>query len=233
MAHLPDILALGVAALVLGAFVRSALKHTRLVQARLQQRQLQAASFASDTSLAHVAASAEQLGIFHFLRGEGVDDRGRGLQQILALSDVELEFTHDFIQWLFPSPESSSCYADAPVATADTFRAIQADSAATEGLLRAFQRMLQFYGLRSSDADPSVLEIDETHQDISGWRKHPTHNDLRISRMLRAMSLCGQQAKADQLLAFLEQHFASNPDPQRQVSLDYWRQAARAGSSLP
>lgn len=232
MAHLPDILALGIAAVVLGAFVRSALKRTRTVQSRLQELQLRALD-APVRALDETGLAAQQHNIVRFLRGEGVDDRGRTLQGILSLSDAELELTHDFIQWLFPSPEASSCHASAPVATPQTFEAIRKDPLATDGLLRAFARMLQFYGLRLRAGEPAELELNTTHRDVSGWRKYPTHNDLRISRMLRAMSLCGQQAKADQLLAFLEQHFASNPDPQRQVSLDYWRQAARAGSSLP
>ena len=55
--------------------------------------------------------------IVTFLEGEGPDDRGRSLFDVLAFDDAALERNHDFIQWLFPLPEPSSAVPDAPVLT--------------------------------------------------------------------------------------------------------------------
>jgi hypothetical protein len=49
-----------------------------------------------------------------FLEGEGTDAGGRTVFEVLAMNDVALEHTHDFIQWLFPLPESSEAVPDAP-----------------------------------------------------------------------------------------------------------------------
>ncbi|MGC8120577.1 hypothetical protein ACP2AU_08870, partial [Marinobacter sp. VGCF2001] len=42
-----------------------------------------------------------------FMRGEGRDHQGRTNAEILAFDDFWLGYTHDFVQWLFPIPETS------------------------------------------------------------------------------------------------------------------------------
>jgi hypothetical protein len=54
-----------------------------------------------------------------FYRGEGEDHCGRKLRQIIAKSDVWLEETHDYIQWLFPLPTASRFNPDAPILKRD------------------------------------------------------------------------------------------------------------------
>ena len=45
--------------------------------------------------------------IVMFLEGEGTDAHGRTVFEIVAMDDIALDRTHDFIQWLFPLPEPS------------------------------------------------------------------------------------------------------------------------------
>jgi hypothetical protein len=40
-----------------------------------------------------------------FYRGLAPDNRGRYLREILLWDDVDLEYVHDYIQWLFPTFE--------------------------------------------------------------------------------------------------------------------------------
>ena len=49
--------------------------------------------------------------IVAFYRGDGRDHRGRSLSDIHAFDFHELEFNHDYIQWLFPLPEPSGANA--------------------------------------------------------------------------------------------------------------------------
>ena len=225
MAPVLDMLALGGAAVILALFWRSARTHTRQALQRCASAQQHAASCVAKA----LPEGPSQAQIVAFLRGEGVDDQGRTLAQVLEFSDLELEMEHDFIQWLFPSPDASLCHPEAPVASAQTFQALRQDPLAVHGLLQAFERMLKFYGLRR-DASGRGLALYGRHADVSGWLKGPTHNDLRLTRMLRALSLCGQQAQADLLLSFLLVRFAASEDPHRQASLSYWREAAQAGA---
>ena len=56
---------------------------------------------------------------------EGRDHRGRLLSHILGFSLDELEFHHDYIQWLFPLPEPSGANPSAPLLSLDGHRHIQ------------------------------------------------------------------------------------------------------------
>ena len=64
-----------------------------------------------------------------FLRGEGPDGRGRRIAAIWAMSDAELEASHDFIQWLFPLPEPSGASAHAPILAREDIEAFAAEPA--------------------------------------------------------------------------------------------------------
>ena len=69
------------------------------------------------------------------------------------LSDIhgfdfhELEFNHDYIQWLFPLPEPSGANASAPLLSKDDIAAFASDESLRKALLQSFELMLQFYGL--------------------------------------------------------------------------------------
>lgn len=165
-----------------------------------------------------MAEAARQ--VARFLRGEGFDHCGRSLSQILALSDAELEYTHDFVQWLFPSPEPSSCLLNAPVLSREDFEQLRADPQVRAGVLRAFVRMLRFYGLSWSATRRNVLPL--VH-DVAPVLQHPGHNDLRISRMLRALYLLRLHEPADALLAYLTARFETEPG--RGLALHFWRQS--------
>src|SRR5215211_6636687 len=103
-----------------------------------------------------------------FLAGYGRDGRGRTIEDVLALSDDELERIHDYIQWLFPLPSRSMAQPNAPILTSREIEAIRADALAVANLRRAAQRMLVFY--RTSKP----------------WLTWSDHNHLRITRILRS-----------------------------------------------
>ena len=56
--------------------------------------------------------------IVMFLEGEGTDAHGRTVFEVVAMDDIALDRTHDFIQWLFPLPEPSTAVPDTDVAAA-------------------------------------------------------------------------------------------------------------------
>ena len=82
-----------------------------------------------------------------FYAGTGSDHRGRGIEQLLLLSTSAMESTHDYIQWLFPLIERSSVSMHAPVLDEACCRAIGTDPVLRATMLRAFDKMLGFYGL--------------------------------------------------------------------------------------
>ena len=129
-----------------------------------------------------------------FLEGTGADDRGRSLEQILRQDDRWLEYTHDFIQWLFPIESPSGVNPNAPVLTALEARNLGANAKIAANMHRAFVRMAAFYGYNLKD---DVLERRSNYSArVPNWAARPTHNDLRITRMLRSLTLFGMTGEA-------------------------------------
>lgn len=141
-----------------------------------------------------------------FLHGDGIDDAGRRVAQVLASGDRALEEQHDFIQWLFPLREPSRAVAAAPVLLDEDVRLIREDAGAQANLRTAAERMLAFY------------------RDTRGWRDWSDHNHLRITRIVRSLRLLVDDDAADAfrdgVLALAGPSPAINPR-----TLEYWAAA--------
>jgi len=129
-----------------------------------------------------------------FLAGTGTDDRGRTVQQILQQDDRWLEYTHDFIQWLFPIDAPSSVNPSAPVVAPAAAKELGAEEKIVDNLCAAFVRMAAFYGFAVKD---DCIEKAANYSSRARlWAVKPTHNDLRITRILRSLTLFGLIAEA-------------------------------------
>ena len=161
----------------------------------------------------------------------GTDDRGRTLDDILAWDDARLEAVHDYIQWLFPSPEPSAFNTSAPRLSAQDIAAFRDDPALQGRLLAAFRRMLEFYGfeLGGGDARPEVLETRGPTARARAWLTPGNHNMLRITRILRCLTLLGLTAHARAFLGALERLYDAGAAPAiGTVTMRYWRDAVSA-----
>ena len=145
-----------------------------------------------------------------FYRGNGPDSEGRTLAEILAWSDDELEAVHDYIQWLFPLPEPSMFNADAPVLTPAEIAAARADASIQANLDASLQRMRRFYGLTT-----------ETAANPKPWVCPADHNHLRLTRILRSLTLLGRAAAARALHAEISRYNDAFPERTKQ----FWRNA--------
>jgi len=58
---------------------------------------------------------AESTQLVRFYARLAPDDRGRFLEEIQGWSDLQLERTHDYIQWLFPLTKRSAFNPSAPI----------------------------------------------------------------------------------------------------------------------
>jgi hypothetical protein len=159
-----------------------------------------------------------------FLARDGVDNRGRSLDSILSWPDDELEAQHDFIQWLFPLDHASQFNPDAPVLTRNDFAELGRDSKVRAGLRNGFARMLNFYGLERQNME--VVKSINWDARSKNWAWVPTHNDLRVTRILRSMTLFGLHAEATAFARFLETMLRELPlTAQSRAAYAYWRQA--------
>ncbi|MBZ0096569.1 MAG: hypothetical protein K8H75_14500 [Sulfuricella sp.] len=132
---------------------------------------------------------------FHL--GTAPDDHGRTFDEILAHDDEWLEYTHNFIQWLFPLTSISGANPTAPTLDAAQITEFRSNPALRKQLLRAFDRMLGFYGLtRTPD---SINKAPNWEQRKSLWFTHPSHNHLRITRILKCLNMLALKHEARML----------------------------------
>ena len=162
-----------------------------------------------------------------FYRGEGRDHRGRLLSHILGFNFDELEFHHEYIQWLFPLPEPSGANPSAPLLSSADITAFTSDESLRKALLRSFELMLQFYGLELAARSGHVEVVRAVHFEERSrqWLTMGNHNFLRISRMLRSMSLLGLRDHARAFLKQLETIYAENAKVVGMTTIGYWRAA--------
>jgi hypothetical protein len=147
--------------------------------------------------------------LLEFYRGTGTDIRGRTFDDILAFSDDEMEKVHDFIQWIFPLPETSFWNPDAPLLTPEDIAAFSESSPDHLILIHqvslACARYMQFLANTES------------------WRRPTDHNHLRITRALRFLTLAGNTGLAHLLHAYCVDAHPGLPDR----TLWFWAEAQK------
>jgi len=167
-----------------------------------------------------------------FHSGQAPDHRGRYLRDILRRDDTWLEATHDYIQWLFPLPERSGVLPSAPLIDAEVVAAFAADERLRASLAACFARMLAFYGLEERAG--RVEKGPNWAARRANWFLVPTHNNLRITRILRCLVTLGLRPEAERFAAGLEALAGTEPDcGVGATAFAYWRDALGTRGSKP
>ncbi|XP_078140020.1 uncharacterized protein LOC139925933 [Centroberyx gerrardi] len=102
----------------------------------------------------------------------------------------KLERVHTFIQWLFPLQEPGVNY-QASELTKEEIEAFLVSDLAKDNLLKSYKLMLDFYGIELCDVKTGEV------QRASNWREqfynlnNNTHNNLRITRILKCLGTLG------------------------------------------
>lgn len=147
--------------------------------------------------------------LVRFYRGAGGDHRGRRLDDILHLSDEALENVHDYIQWLFPLDEPSAFNVNAPLVTMADREAFRTDTTLAINLRRSFDRMLAFYGLDLVDGH--VRRGTNWTERSEVWLHPHNHNYLRLTRIVKSLTLFGQPGLAQALGEALLGEYRARP----------------------
>ena len=169
--------------------------------------------------------------ITDFYSGEIADHRGRALLDLQAQNFVQLEDHHDYIQWLFPLPEASRFNSHAPMLTDTDIAAFRSNAALRLKLQTSFVIMLHFYGLELAMLPNSVYvkKGDAWPDRSANWLTPRNHNYLRISRILRCLTVLGCEDRAVAFLACLERIYETHSRVIGDVTLRYWRDAVSTG----
>ena len=98
--------------------------------------------------------------IVMFLEGEGTDARSRTVFDVLAMDDVAMERTHDFIQWLFPLPEPSAAVPGSPVLTPGDIQAIRVSELAPIAFRQCVDTLIMGGGMAMLGIPSKPMETD-------------------------------------------------------------------------
>lgn len=162
--------------------------------------------------------------LLDFYRGMETDTEGRFLKDILDLSDHDFEAGRALLQWVFPTPEPTKFNSEAPLLTNNDIAAFKSDPVLQANLMKSFERILTFLGLSLSDTGEVVEGQNFTARVPDAWAS-PNHNWLRITRILRSLTLLGMGPQAQSLYERLDAIYRSRKFPIPANTFSYWTEA--------
>jgi len=145
--------------------------------------------------------------IVGFLEGVTPDNRGRMLSHIHQLSDEQMESTHDYIQWLFPTDQPSQSNYDAPVLSPLDIEDLQQNKKAIDNLKVSAEWFLGFLSRHNY------------------WISKYDHNHLRITRVITSLRLLIGDDDADQFLSSILELIKGKEGQIGQKPIQFWMQA--------
>lgn len=147
--------------------------------------------------------------ILQFHQGQRANGSGIWFRDVLEVFvQRHFEGVHDYIQWCFPLPEPSQKQPQTPVLSRRELEAFRASDDLKDGIRKALAVMRKFY--------------EESPQ----WCTAKNHNYLRITRILRCLTLVGLHEEAKEFHAWVVEK--STKQPTMVDSMPYWDQALDA-----
>jgi len=167
-----------------------------------------------------------------FYLGQSTDSNGRRLEEIWSWNYDELEYVHDYIQWLFPLWEKSMFNPDAPLLNQTIVDAFRSNAELRQRLLHSFKLMLAFYGLQLVEKtvdDVTIVKSNEYVERSKDWLTPGNHNYLRITRILTSLRCLGLEKYSRAFLESLEQIYGQEGYKIGQKTLRFWQNAVKVG----
>ncbi|XP_049327712.1 opioid growth factor receptor-like isoform X5 [Astyanax mexicanus] len=135
-----------------------------------------------------------------------------------------LERTHSYIQWLFPIQEKGMNW-DSYILQEEEIKLFREDVEVKKRLVKSYKLMLDFYGIRLLDEKTGkVCRIKLKWKERFDNLNRNTHNNLRITRILKCLGILGfQHYQAPLVKFFLHQTLVKERLPRvKQSALDYF-----------
>ena len=145
----------------------------------------------------------------NFLTNNEPDFKNRFLKDIWNFSDEDIEYTHDFIQLLFPLNEKSSAISNGIYLDSnEAILSIKANKLATENIVKSSKWFLSFLARNSH------------------WKRQHDHNYLRITRIIKSLRLLVSDQEANKFYESFMQLVDENLKSKiNSTTLTYWENA--------
>lgn len=166
--------------------------------------------------------------IVNFYINNGPDNKDRLLKDMLSWDFEKLEYTHDYIQWLFPLDEESQFNGTAPILNIATISILERNVTFQQNYLQSFQLMLNFYGfelISTTDAAIKIIPSALLLQNKGNWITPHNHNYLRITRILKSLIIFGKESYAKAFYHALKSLPEEYKEIIGQTSFEYWGDA--------
>ncbi|KAM7423263.1 hypothetical protein PAMA_011014 [Pampus argenteus] len=112
-----------------------------------------------------------------------------------------LEYVHTYIQWLFPLQEPGMNW-DASTLTKAEIEDFLENTTAKKNLLMSYKLMLDFYGIMLCDEETGDVRRSSNWKERFNNMNSHTHNNLRITRILKCLGTLGYQHYQAPLVRF-------------------------------
>ena len=166
--------------------------------------------------------------ITDFYLGKLKHPRNENIDQIWLYTDSQLEYIHDYIQWLFPLTERSNAVPDSPTLSNEDIERFDESDELKHRLRKSFLLLLKFYGFSMRyDPEPVIETTDLFETRARNWLTSNNHNHLRITRILRSLTLLGLSKEATEFFAALQRVYLRNPDKIGSYTYEYWSRAIK------
>ncbi len=167
--------------------------------------------------------------IVAFYLSQCPDSQGRTIEEIWSWDYQRLEYTHDYIQWLFPLKQKSRFNPTAPILNEAAIQSFRTNEQLRIRLRQSLEVMLHFYGLQvneSGSADIEIIKSDEYRERKNVWLNPGNHNYLRLTRILTSLKLLGLENHAKSLFKCLSQLYEEESRCIGSSSYGFWKNAA-------
>ncbi|MCJ8744287.1 hypothetical protein PDJAM_G00116810 [Pangasius djambal] len=134
-----------------------------------------------------------------------------------------LEYVHSYIQWLFPIQEKGMNF-DSHELSLKEIKLFRKDEEVKKKLLMSYKLMLDFYGIELVSEETGEVRRAVNWQERFANLNRNTHNNLRITRILKCLGLLGfRHYQAPLVHFFLEETLVKGTLPRVKHSvLDYF-----------
>jgi hypothetical protein len=150
--------------------------------------------------MSRMDSTAADRPITRFYLGQAVHSTGRTIDEIMSMSDSDLDRAHNVIQWLFPSDKPSVYWINSPFLSKGEVELFKTKPIFRRNYIMVFNRYISLFGITNLG---NIITIKPDFNSERRWLYPNSHAFMRITIILESMNLLGFTKEAHLLLKAL------------------------------